>query len=291
MSVSDTSQNIMEVISPILDEYIKWYGAALSGLLKNTGSPISNPAGSVLKNFLTTLSNDHFITNRRAASLLESQEQMQISYQKESEDVFIEKYQNFFLSLRALERDCVLEDNGLDYLTGLNSKSVLIRDIEKELERLSRKGQAFSMALIQIEQYDDILSQMSDTSSLQNTRKVAELVKDSIRSFDEAYRSGPGEFFVLLKQADISGGLAALARLRNNLEKEEITIELQGKEVPLSLSCCVAEPVEQDVAEDLLKNLRSDLKKGKGKDNGQGQILEYHEISPLQRYLQEEKDA
>lgn len=292
MSLDHTSYNAIEIISPILDEYTKWYGAAIIGILKGNVTPISNPAGSVLKNFLTTLSNDHFITNIRAEQLLNLQKNMQSHYEKSLqtgiESFFKDSYECFFAQIRALERDCVLESSGFDYVTGLRSKSVLLADISKELEHLSRNGNSFSIALVQIDHYSEIDAYSTDMLSLQYNQKVGNLIQDCIRNFDIAYRSGLGEFVIILKQSDISGGLSAISRMHKVLEDEKYIIEIDGQNILLSLSTCVAVPVEHDLAEDLIKNLRADLKNGKG-DKGDGSILQYHEISPVQRYLQEDK--
>lgn len=284
-------QSTISVLSPILDEYTKWYSSALKSLaVEEQHAP--NPAVSVLKNFLTTLNQDHFITNRRAQRILDGQQKMLGAYQQDllsKTDDFIKAYERFYQELRSLERDCVLEDHGLDYLTGLKSKVALIDDINKHLELLSRKGEPFSLALVQINRYDEIVQSMDKTSSFENTRAIAELIKQQVRTFDEVYRTGPGEFVAVLRQSDIAGGLAALERINRGVERLSIQINFAEGIGDLSLSSCVAEPVSHDTAEDLIKNLRYDLNRMKN-DSG-GQVLEYHELSPLQRYIQEEHNS
>lgn len=280
-------EKVAPVITPILDEYLKWYGAVYMAVIQKSQAP-SNPAGSVLKNFLTTTSQEHFITKERSARILAEQENMLAEIQGGSPESFQEKFEIFYATLRELERDCVREDHGLDYLTGLKSRAVLFDDIRKELEKISRKGQPFSMALVQIDRYSEIIEVMSDESTLVNTREIAGLVQDCVRSFDEAYRTGPGEFTLLLKQTDITGGLAALERLNNSLEKLALQVEIPNGNIAITMSGCIAEPVSHDTPEDLMKNLRIDIK-GKAGTKGRetGTILEYNEMSPLQRYLQE----
>ena len=284
-------EKVAPVITPILDEYLKWYGAVYMAVIQKSQAP-SNPAGSVLKNFLTTISQEHFITKERGSRILAEQKNMLAEIQSGSPKSFQKKFEIFYATLRELERDCVREDHGLDYLTGLKSQAVLYDDIRKELEKLSRKGQPFSMALVQIDHYYDIIEDISDESTLENTCKIARLVQDCVRNFDEAYRSGPGEFTLLIKQTDISGGLAALERLNNSLEKLGLQVQTSEGQITLSISGCIAEPVSHDTPEDLMKNLRIDIKnRADATDKKTGTILEYNEMSPLQRYLQEERQG
>jgi len=49
-----------------------------------------------------------------------------------------------------------------------------------------------------------------------------------------------------------------------------------------SLSCCVAEPLPNDNLDNLLANMRNDLDTT---DKNEDAVLEYYELSPLQRYI------
>jgi len=294
--MSDQEQQpVTPSITAIVDEYLSWYGEVYKNLFSADTQRAMTSAGGNLKSFLGSLSNEQIITKKRVKELLSEQENMLTAYehlmmgQTLEETRFQQKFEAFIGVLRALERDCVLEDNGLDYLTGLFSKRVLFRDLAKQLEKLSRKGQPFSIAYILIDRYDDIVQTMTEESTLPFTRKVAAMIRSSIRSFDEAYRAGPGEFVIILQQSDITGGLAALDRLRNQLNQEKLELEFGEQKIPISLSSCVAEPVEHDTPQMLLDNLREDLKKAIAEGgNTHGQILQYQEISPLQRYVQKE---
>jgi len=89
-----------------------------------------------------------------------------------------------------------------------------------------------------------------------------------------------------LKQAEVSGGITALERLRRELERQNISLVTQsGEKSLLSMSCCIAEPVEGDDMRELVKNLRLDLE-----SSTQGEVdtvLRYNELSPLQRFIKD----
>lgn len=192
-------------------------------------------------------------------------------------------FEEFINHLSRLELDCMLENSGLDPLTGLRSKSVMIKDLERELERLARHGKPFIIAMTRIDDFEKIVASQGEAHARGYLKLVADLIKNSLRSFDDAYASGRDEFVLCLKQSDIPGGVKALERLRTLLEERDVVVKLDGNEIPLTLSCCIAEPVAGDLVEDLLAGLRKDLKEAQ-KDAGQ--VLQYYEMSPLQRYVQ-----
>jgi diguanylate cyclase (GGDEF)-like protein len=198
-------------------------------------------------------------------------------------DIVADMYDEFVLLMRRFERDCVLEDSGMDAATGLRSRRVMRKDLEREMERRSRRGKPFSLALVRIDRYDDIRAMQNVDEHARLLMTLADMIRLCLRSFDDAYRSGDGEFIMSLKHADISGGASALNRLRRLLEDEEIVFGTGADSFPLTLSGCVAEPLPGDDLSILLGNMRQDL--GRYGDHA-GAALQYHEISPLQRFVE-----
>lgn len=187
-------------------------------------------------------------------------------------------------NLQRYERDSVLEDNGIDALTGLRTKNVMKSDIEREFDRLARRGKPFCLAIARIDYYDDIVQEHGRTHARDITKKIAGLIKKSIRSFDDGYRLGSGEFILSLKQANVTGGIAALERLRKMLIGANIQYTIKGKPKALTMSCCIAEPVPGDDFDELINHLRQDLETSEKPVNS---LLEYRELSELQRYIQD----
>ncbi len=292
-------ENILQALSPILDEFAEWYNDLLRCLfypeLENYFQ--DSKVGKVFNEWAKAMERMEFVDvlSIRKASQMHDELlvlgmrlcEMAQSKQKKPEvsefDKFSTLYFAFINNLRRLEKDSVMEDSGIDVLTGLRSKNALHEDFERELERLARRGKSFCLALARIDHYEELAAQHGRDHAREYTQAVAEFIKKSIRSFDDGYRLGSGEFLLSLKQADITGGVAALERLKKILVQGNLSIKLNDDTRALTMSCCIAEPIPGDNIEALIEHLRLDLDTA---EKAAGTVLEYHEMSDLQRYIQ-----
>lgn len=199
---------------------------------------------------------------------------------------FMTVYEEFMIFVRRLEKDILTEGSGFDSFTGLRHKAMLTTDVKRELDRLARQGKNFCLSLARIDNFVMLQKNTKPDELTAYIKLVADLVKLSIRSFDDAYHMGNGEFTLCLKQTDVTGGISALERLRRELERQKITFRNDdGHEVPLSMSCCIAEPVQGDDVITLLSDLRDDLQTAE--ELKTDTVLKYHELSPLQRFVKD----
>lgn len=182
-------------------------------------------------------------------------------------DNFLQTYEGFMGRLQRLEIDSLLFDFGMDSATGLRSSSVMFADLERELDRRARRGQPFSIVVARLDEW-------SAENYEERIRRAAASIRDCMRSFDDAYVSGQGEFIVSLKHADGSGGVKFVDRLQETLHKERVNF---------SMSFCVAEPLPGDNIPELIDNVRGDLQQTVLR--GGGVIKQYEDLSPLQRFL------
>lgn len=201
---------------------------------------------------------------------------------------FTTQYGEFVRDLHSISQMRILELWGLDVLTGLKNKRAMLVDMAQELERVARHGRAFSLALVQIDHYPQILKSLGRELAENIVKDITRLVRASLRSFDGAYYIGHGEFVLSLKQASAAGGQKALERLRNQLDKNDISYDQFGVHKDVTLSCCVAEPLPEDNIEQVLSNLRQDLKT---QEREEGAVLVYYEISPLQRFVNSQNQS
>lgn len=288
----------LQALSTILDEYSGWYGDLLACLFypTKTSCDTLEKIHKIFDEWLVSIKKaDVFEMSvlEHVTSMhedLKSKSEKLISYVNSTKNQpsfeEFEKLSNtfeaFLNSMRRLEKDSVLEDSGIDVLTGLRSKTVMHDDLGRELERLARRGKPFCLALAKIDNYEQIVEQQSREKAREYTKAVSVLIKKSIRSFDDGYRLGNGEFILCLKQADVTGGIAALERLRKMLESENMSVLVSDEIRSLTMSCCIAEPLPEDSVDVLIENLRADLETT---DKDSGTVLEYHEMSDLERYI------
>lgn len=198
-------------------------------------------------------------------------------------DKLLGQYQDFLDAVDDIESEALVRELGIDPDTGIRSKAVLFKDLEKELERFSRNGKQFTVAIVRVDDYENMLKSKGEVEAKAMIRQVADLIKKSMRSFDDAYMYDDDKFVLSLKQANIPGGIKAMDRLRLEMEEEKVMLEIDGVETPLTLSCCVAEPTPGDKISELLYNLNEDLKVAcKEPDT----VLQFHEMSPLERFVQ-----
>ncbi len=184
-------------------------------------------------------------------------------------DLFWQTYEGFSNQIQRIEKDSLLSDFGVDIKTGLRSSALMIVELERELERRARRGQPFSIAILRI---DDKELRTSEDA----LQKASAAIGKTIRSFDDAYISGEGEFIISLKHSDTNGGLRFVARFNQAL-KFDLGADF-------TVSSCVAEPLPGDDISELLSNIRADLDDIAGA--GKGATGQYEEISPLNRFLQ-----
>jgi diguanylate cyclase len=183
-------------------------------------------------------------------------------------DFFIQCHEDFISRLVRLEIDSLLAASGIDQLTGFRTESVLIADLERELERRARRGNPFSICLTRIDgnyNADELVPLIAIATKA---------IQTCMRNFDDAYRLKANEFLVSLKHADTKGGIKFIERLNE---------ELKNLSASFTMSSCIAEPIPGDDLSEMVKNIRMDLDKislGGGGDVGQ-----YEDVSPLQRFV------
>lgn len=121
----------------------------------------------------------------------------------------------------------VLELTTHDALTGLGNRRYMKQVLERDLYNVERYQGTLSLLLIDI----DYFKRYNDTHGhLEGDRllaKVAEILRDVVRTGDLPVRYGGEEFVVLLPQTDLeSGGLAAERIRREIEERTPVTVSL-----------------------------------------------------------------
>lgn len=292
----------LKALAPVIDEHAEWFGRATKRIFFSRAFKNQEKLGvpESFQKWIKEAESYNFLETVTLSDLKKIFEELHVvatgltdkaAYTNElitlkEYDDFTSLYENFIFKLRRLEHDCAMVDSGLDIESGLRSRHAMEIDINRELERRARRGNPFTLTLARIDNYDDFRNKIDKDEHRRVIAILGRLIKKCIRSFDDAYRSGDCEFIMSLKHSEAPGGTAAVNRLRSFLNEEKVKIDLGKKEIPLTMSYCVAEPVPGDTLNVLLANMRHDLDKW---DEGGDTALEYHEQSPLARYIGDEK--
>ena len=305
MSLTYEIDSRLKALIPVLDEHAVWYAGVIGFLFypeKYDNSECLMMPGS-FRTWAELERGGEFVESFVLDNLYNIQSELQRTVHKAAETtmsgekgrpligVFEEMnnlYDQFMIHLRQVEHDCLQANTGIDALTGLRHRKAMDRDLANEMERRARQGRPFTLALAHIDNFDEIRSLIGNDNYKKAIGAAALLIKKCVRSFDDAYRSGEGEFIMVLKHSDLRGGRAAVERMRGLLQEEPIGVRMKDGELKqLTMSYCVAEPLPGESMEDLLKNMREDLQKY---DDSGEKALEYIEQSPLQRFISGDDD-
>lgn len=123
----------------------------------------------------------------------------------------------------------------VDELTGLFNRRHFEERIKEELARHSRYGGVFSLFLIDLDKfktYNDIYGHPSGDKLLNH---VGRIIRNSIRSADQAFRYGGDEFIVILPHTTMDDAYTIAERVR-----EQIATEMNAKEVAVTCSIGLA---------------------------------------------------
>ena len=280
-------------LSQLLDDYQQWYAAVLdqacyaeaapnralpaapSLFIESLSAMPEHDLGGAHRAELNALDQQHHTLQAIAAALTKAN----------THQNFLKFTDEFRAFIRGLQKTCqslILEEWGLDILTGLKNKRAMGFELSREMERLARHGQPFALSLVRIDNFKSYQSKYDPLQTDMLTKRAAGFISASLRSFDDAYTLGNGEFILCLKQAGINGGQKAMERLRAELDKQNLTGFLAIEQDKLTMSCCVAEPLPDDNVIQLIDNLRSDLE---ANSNDPATVLTYFELSPLQKFV------
>lgn len=122
-----------------------------------------------------------------------------------------------------------------DALTGVFNRRYFNERLDEEINRRSRHGGVFSLALCDLDffkKYNDSHGHVAGDMLLS---EIGRLLKNSIRSNDLIFRYGGDEFIVLLPDTDSDGAIAVVERVRKNVEEE-----MKIRKIPLTCSFGIA---------------------------------------------------
>lgn len=179
-----------------------------------------------------------------------------------------------------LERDQSLAGRGYDPLTGFRSGELMFDELDRELERVARRGRSFALVLARLDSVAPARDELG--AGFSNVMKwLGTAVRLTLRTFDDVYMLPDDEFVISLKHTDSTGAQRFIHRLREQMALMPLTIN--EKDVKVNLSFCVGEPMVGESIQNFMELMRVDFTDQP--NVAASDVVLYEEISPLQRFL------
>jgi diguanylate cyclase (GGDEF)-like protein len=121
-----------------------------------------------------------------------------------------------------------------DPLTRLLNRQACLAVLETEIERANRYGRPLAVALIDIDHFKRVNDTHGHAVGDEVLRKVAGLLRSSVRAVDSLGRYGGEEFLLVMPETDVGGGLATAENLRRAVAREKIAHGDVGVSVTMS---------------------------------------------------------
>ena len=166
----------------------------------------------------------------------------------------------------ARQREALRKATPIDPLTGAMGRRQFMDDARLELKRAARHKIPLALVMVDIDRFQDLNDAQGCEVGDDALRAVAEVLRSGLRDTDLIARVGGDEFALLLLHTDGHYGCIVTDRLR-----ETVTIRssmFDGAEVPVTISCGVAEYRAQEGLESLVSRAENALytAKASGRD-------------------------
>lgn len=116
---------------------------------------------------------------------------------------------------RLLEKERMLART--DFLTGTHNRMAFMKEVDQEILRALRHGQALSLIYIDIDDFKSINDRLGHREGDRLLQAVGETLMETVRGIDSVARMGGDEFVVLLPNADSDAATIVAPRLRHAL--------------------------------------------------------------------------
>ena len=164
---------------------------------------------------------------------------------------------------KARHQEMVLQV-GADSVTRLQSRSAFDERLVLEVSRSSRSTAPFSILIVDIDGMGEINSRLGPRGGDEVLREIATLLRQALRSSDEAFRYGGDEFVVLLPDAEVGTAFLAAERICHQIAK----FSVGGS--PVSVCIGVAQYSLGRTAEELIS--RTEIALYRAKESGPGTV-------------------
>lgn len=162
-----------------------------------------------------------------------------------------------------------------DGLTGLYNHRYFQERLAERIEEARRHPTRHSLVLVDIDHFKKVNDTYGHPVGDEVLKRLAILLKESVRTIDLAARYGGEEFVLLLANTDRKGALQLAERVRK--EAKKLKFETDDAEFSITLSMGVATfPDDARTKESLIENADEALYYAK--EHGRNKVVAYHDI-------------
>lgn len=162
-----------------------------------------------------------------------------------------------------------------DSLTGLHNRRYVVSRLRQHLDALDRSGEAFAVALIDIDHFKRINDSWGHQAGDLVLRGFAERLRKELRAIDIAGRYGGEEFLVVFSGATVSAALEACERFRAAMAREPFIASGSIDPIAVTVSAGVTAGEPCDDVEDVIA--RADAALYEAKSSGRNQVIAWRQ--------------
>ena len=127
----------------------------------------------------------------------------------------------------------------VDHLTGVLNRQAVLANLETEIDRASRFGHQLSVVMVDLDHFKRLNDSHGHASGDVILRRVAETLRENVRSVDVVGRYGGEEFLLVLPETDVDAAASLAEKLRRQVGRLEVALD-DGYRASATLSAGVA---------------------------------------------------
>jgi diguanylate cyclase (GGDEF)-like protein len=167
----------------------------------------------------------------------------------------------------------------LDPLTNVLNRAGLMAALRRRQAEFLRYGTGYSIVLIDVDHFKQVNDRFGHAAGDQVLRRVAEIIKASVRDVDTVGRYGGEEFIALLPSTALDSAQATAERIR--IAIAQVPIRVARAQLHVTVSAGVAQVERTIGVEELIANADSAMYEAKRR--GRNRVTVYRAPVPISR--------
>ncbi len=221
--------------------------------------------------------NDFSEIPKMSAMLRKEKTRDELYYLKRSILTMAQELEALISQLEA-EKEKLEELAYTDTLTGLKNRRFFLEEAKRVIAEAERYGEPVSLMMLDIDFFKRINDEYGHDVGDEVLKKLAEVIRNNIRSSDIAARFGGEEFIILLPRTPADKAVIVAERIRQAFKRTKVLVD--GKEVGTTVSIGIAEFKKGESIEELIK--RADEALYEAKNTGKDKVVVAKDKEELQ---------